>query len=170
MAHGEFLTTKGPGHWLPVMGFGHKPIEAAQNMERRPSDFVEFHCWMLHRDVMNKLGKFDPITIGEHIHHSLLVTELGESIIFEPRSVITYNADVDDTPGSKSYLRHRWSHKAARRSIKILKERWPDFAHHWRSKYFAAWEFRSSIEPWYPITARLLRTAGRIRRRLQPGV
>jgi len=167
MAHGEFRTSNGPGHYLPVMGLGNRPIDVADNLERRPSDFVEFHCWMLHRDVMNKLGQFEPISIGEHIHHSLLVTQLGESIVFEPKSVITYNADVDDTPGSKTYLRHRWSHKAARRSIHILKERWPDFSRHWQSKYLAAWEFRSSIEPWYPVAARALKFAGKLRHRLR---
>lgn len=167
MAHGDFVTAKGPGHYLPVMRLANSPLDASQNLERRASDFVEFHCWMLHRDVMQKIGTFDPVSIGEHIHFSLLLKRLGEDIIFEPESVITYNADVDDEPSSRAYLRHRWSHRAAKRSIKFLNEQWPDFAKHWRSKYLAAWEFRSSIEPWYPLAARMLKTAGQVKRSLR---
>lgn len=166
MAHGSFRRDRGEGRNLPVMGLGNRPLAEAHGLQDQPSDFVEFHCWMIARSVLEKLGPFEPISIGEHIHHSLMLAAIGEKIVFAANSVITYNADVDDTPGSKRYLRHRWSHRAARQSIKTLKARWPGFSRHWQSKYLAAWEFRSSIEPWYPLASKVLALAGKMRRRM----
>jgi hypothetical protein len=144
----------------------NRKLDQADSLIRRDSDFVEFHLWMVHRDVMRRLGGFDPITIGEHIHYSLQLRELGERIVFEPASVVTYCADVDDSEENREYLRYRWGQHAARESIGRLRAQWPAFDRHWRSKSRAAWEFRSANEPWYPPVGKMIGTAVAIKHRV----
>lgn len=159
MSHGEFSDNGEPGGTRPVMKMVNRKQEQTDGLVRRDSDFVEFHLWMVHRDVMERLGGFDEITIGEHIHYSLRLRELGERIVFEPESVVTYCADVDRSERNREYLRYRWGRRAARESISKLRARWPDFDRHWRSKSRAAWEFRSANEAWYPPVGKMIGTA-----------
>jgi len=166
MAHGEFSDNGQPGGSRPVMKLVNRKPEQADGLVRRDSDFVEFHLWMVHRDVMQRLGGFDPITIGEHIHYSLRLRELGERIVFEPQSVVTYCADVDGSEENRDYLRYRWGPRAARDSISRLRTQWPEFDQHWRSKSRAAWEFRSANEPWYPPVGKMIGTAVAIKHKV----
>lgn len=166
MAHGEF-SDDASGRRRPLMKLVNHPLSFAEGLERRDSDFVEFHCWMIHRSVLERLGPFEFVTVGEHVHHSLRLRALGERIIFEPSSVITYIADVDDDPAGRDYLRYRWSAPAARRSVRFLIEQWPDFRAHWKTKIRAAWEFRSCNEVWYPFVGGLVRRAQATKRWLR---
>lgn len=167
MAHGEYRAGQSPGETRPVMGLVSKPLAEAKSLSRRESDFVEFHCWLIRRDALEELDGFDAITIGEHIHHSLQLRAAGHRIVFEPESVVTYYADVDSEPANRDYLRFRWNHRAASKSVEELCNQWPEFTRHWRSKIRAAWEFRSSNEAWYPTVGKAISIAANVKRKVR---
>jgi hypothetical protein len=60
------------------------------------------------------------------------VCELGERIVFEPRSVITYVDDPTLEPFDRSYQRFRWDFALGERSVATLLERWPVMGDYFR--------------------------------------
>lgn len=137
---------------VPQMQLANQPLEKAEGLERSESGFVEFHSWMIHRDVLKKLGSFEPLSIAEHIHYSLRLREMGEKIVFEPKSIITYVADFPNVKEDKAYTRFRWSDRKARESVDFLLNRWQEVSpRYWKAKVRSAQVFRNFNEPWYPV-------------------
>lgn len=169
MAHGEFVTVAehGRDQLDPVMQSAHSPASDADRHERCQSDFVEFHCWMMHKDLLEKMMPFEPLSIGEHVHFSLRLRKMGEKIVFEPKSVVTYVAVVESKE-DRDYLRFRWNQKMALRSVKIMREAWPDLSETYlKSRIDGARHFRYTIEPWFPLFLRYQRFKKKIKSGLQ---
>ena len=136
----------------PIMNFVGMNIANSGKFVRKDSGFLEFHAFMVRRDLLNELGKFEPMTLSEDVHYSLKLLEKGERVIFEPNAVITYIAGPPFEKYDLPYYRFRWDPKKGIESSNWLKKRWPNVLEaYWNIKLKWMHFHRQRIEPWFPI-------------------
>lgn len=141
--------------WLhPVMGHVTQKVEQARGLLRQESDFLEFHTFFIHCDLLRKMGPFDPFTLAEDVHYSLRLRELKERIIFEPRAVITYIAGPPFESYDMPYFRFRWDLKRGRESTEQLRERWSLTETYCTEKVSWAAYHLSRLSPWFTLFKR----------------
>ncbi len=151
----------GRTHVHPVMGHAFQHVGEARDLTRKESDFLEFHCFMIRRSLLERLGPFDPYTLAEDMHFSFRLRQLNEKIIFEPRSVITYVAGPpfawDDLP----YFRFRWDLERGRESVTHMRRLW-SFTEAWCTSKLS-WEryHHSRALPGFSIQRRVRHWTGR---------
>lgn len=136
---------------------------------RKESELLEFHTFMIRRDLLCEMGQFEPFMLSEDANYSLRLRAKGERIIFEPRSVITYVVGPPFEKYDLPYFRFRWNTKLGEESSQILRKRWPDVLDaYWDSKNRWMHFHRSRIEPWHFIVERYnaVRAYSRTARRL----
>ncbi|MBI4357838.1 MAG: glycosyltransferase [Candidatus Omnitrophica bacterium] len=138
----------------PVMNYVGMSISNAAKFHRQESGFVEFHTFMIRRDLLEEMGEFEPLTLSEDVHYSLRLREKGERIVFEPRSVVTYVAGPPFEKYDLAYFRFRWKNSVAEASIERLKPRWPAVDGYWDGKLAWMNYHKNRIEPWFPIVAK----------------
>ena len=143
----------------PIMNFVGQNIATAANFKRQESGFLEFHTFMIHRDVLKMMGEFETLTLSEDVHYCLRLGEKGERIIFEPRSVITYVAGPPFEKYDLPYFRFRWNPAQCQASVKRLTGRWAVIDGYWGGKIAWSNYHRNRIEPWFPIVGAYSRLA-----------
>lgn len=153
MADGRFLKVQSGGHDLvhPQMNYVGCPISEAENFKRIQSDFFEFHTFMVRRDLLDELGEFEPVTLAEDVNFSFRLNAKKESIIFEPRSVITYVAGPPFEKYDLPYFRFRWNRQMGEKSVEFLKNRWPVPKQYWEGKLSWANFHYSRVSLWYRV-------------------
>ncbi|MDQ6780067.1 MAG: glycosyltransferase [Candidatus Eremiobacteraeota bacterium] len=75
--------------------FSHQPVSKVKDqLVRRPIDLVEFHCMLVRRDALDRLGPLDEglISFFDHIDFCLQVAQAGGTIFSEPTAVVTHLA------------------------------------------------------------------------------
>jgi len=123
MAEGTFEELE---HGLePVMQLASRPVSESAPLQRKRSGFVEFHAFMIRRNVLRTCLPFEPLTLSEHLNFSMHLAEKGETIIFEPESVVTYIDPSKVDRDSGGYHGFRWDLELGESSIATLKKRWP---------------------------------------------
>ncbi len=160
MADGEFKKiSKSGSEWTqPVMRYVGENIINVPKFKRQKSAFVEFHCCMLRRDLVKQLGDFEPIHLAEDMHFSLLLEEIGEKIIFEPNSVITYVIGSTFEKSDIEYFQFRRSLKAGEQTLEYLKKRWPQMMPgYWEGKLAWLHYHRSRITPFHAVISKVRR-------------
>ncbi|MBL8012271.1 MAG: glycosyltransferase [Candidatus Omnitrophica bacterium] len=107
-----------------------KKVTQVRDQLRRVSiGFTEFHCFLVRTDVCNKVGGFDEAMTctKEHIDFSLRVKDAGESIYFEPKSLVTFLTHFS-SPALASwdvpFYMLRWSDAWEYGSLKHLSAKW----------------------------------------------
>ncbi len=136
----------------PIMNYVGMNIANASKFVRKESGFLEFHAFMLRRDLLREMGPFEPVTLSEDVHYSLRLSENNERIIFEPNAVITYIAGPPFEKYDLPYYRYRWSPKFGNASSGWLKQRWPQVLNaYWDIKLRWMHFHRQRIEPWFPV-------------------
>jgi GT2 family glycosyltransferase len=95
-------------------------------LEREPTDFVEFHCLLMRRELYQSPGMFDEqiVCVHEHIHAALLCREMGYPIYMEPSARVVYLAYVPYALADLDHFRWRWSFEAAMSTIAAFAQRW----------------------------------------------
>lgn len=90
-------------------------------------DFIEFHCVLVRREMLQRLGGVDESmrSTREHIDFSLAVRAAGGTVFFEPRSFVTHvppwcSFKLLDLP----YYLLRWNDEAARASVRHFAKKW----------------------------------------------
>jgi GT2 family glycosyltransferase len=117
---------------------------------RKESDFLEFHVFMIRRDLLKEMGEFEPISLAEDVNWSLRLHEFkkDEKIIFEPASIIKYIAGPPFKKCDLPYFRFRWSSEAIERSIVFLRKRWPQIMpSYWDGKVKWAYFHAGRVNP-----------------------
>ena len=125
---------------LEEAGDGHKDFheefylqgntldEIQPHLKRRRTQSVEMHCFMVRRSLFDRIGTFDPdIVSKEYLDFSWRAREAGESIWFEPSSVVTFLIPSEDDPVQMvdlPYFLLRWSRSWQKRSHDALKAKW----------------------------------------------
>lgn len=134
----------------PVMNFVGMNICNSANFVRQESGLLEFHTFMVHRDLLHEMGEFPLFTLAEDVNFSLRLREMNEKIIFEPRSVITYVAGPPFENFDLPYFKFRWDSKVGADSIARLGRKWPSIkAAYWNGKLQWARFHRSRVSPWF---------------------
>ncbi|PZO14485.1 MAG: glycosyl transferase family 2 [Leptolyngbya foveolarum] len=119
------------------------------NLEQCETELCEFHCMLVRTDVFEQLGPFDESILNtkEHLDFCMNVMALGQTVYFEPDSVVTY---VPGPPLAWRDLRFymlRWSNAWELVSLDRLKEKW-DLCEdgYFKHKYKAlGWRRRDAI-------------------------
>ena len=99
-------------------------------LQRRPTEHVEFHCVLLRTDVFKKLPLLDEkiLSAPENVDLCLSVREAGGKIYFEPNSVVTYAACGATPPPAtltdRPYFLLRWSEAWNRASLEHFRRKW----------------------------------------------
>ncbi|GAB4462988.1 MAG: glycosyltransferase [Elainellaceae cyanobacterium] len=107
--------------------FGGQPLEKHRDkLRREPTELVEFHCAFMRTEVFEKLGLLDEAykSLGDHIDLCLSVTERGESIYFEPDSLVCYLTPPPFALTDIPYYWLRWSDEWNMSSVQRLQEKW----------------------------------------------
>ena len=144
----------------PIMNHVGLNIVNAQKMVRKESGFLEFHTFMIRRDLLAEIGEFEPITLSEDVNYSLRLREKNEPLIFEPNAVITYVAGPPFEKYDLPYYRFRWNSKMGMDSTDRLRERWPNtLPEYWNGKMKWMCYHRQRIEPWFPIVSKYMQLA-----------
>jgi hypothetical protein len=102
------------------------PEDVANELYRRPCDFVEYHC-MLIRTAIVKDGKLldpDIFCVHEHIDTALAARQLGYDVFLEPSARVTYLAFNEYMLDDLAMFRDRWSRADAESSIEAFSRKW----------------------------------------------
>jgi hypothetical protein len=110
----------------------HERLEDLRSrLGRERTDLAEFHCMLVRRDLLERLGPLDEglEATSEHIDLCLKVRRAGGSIFLEPNAVVTYVPAPPLRPSDVPYFLLRWSDAWCTASERRLAETWGvDFA------------------------------------------
>ena len=149
-----------------VMGHVAQDVSETRGLARKESDFVEFHTFMIRRDLLREMGPFEETNLAEDVAYSLRLWEKKEKIVFEPKAVITYVAGPPFERYDLPYFRFRWNLKMARESTDRLKERFPLTEEYVKGKLSWVAYHHSRISPGFGLARRFRRWSGQMQSRL----
>ena len=118
---------EGKRHLWSEMHCGGKLIEDVRpDLYRRPTSLIEFHCFLIRREALDKMGQFDPMMYStrEHIDFCLSLTKAGEPIYFEPQSIVTYFPGYPQDQSDLLFYALRWSNHWKLKSLYHLRDKW----------------------------------------------
>ena len=73
----------------------NRPVaEVRPQLRREPIDLVEFHCMLVRRDALDRMGPLDEklLSFLDHIDVCLAAREAGGAVYFEPAATVTHLA------------------------------------------------------------------------------
>ncbi len=145
-----------------------KKVEKVQaELATQPTELVEFHCMFLRTDLKDKVGYLDEALLNtkEHLDFCMSVMQIGESVYFEPSSIVTYVPGPTLEWSDVAFYMLRWSDQWQKASLQRLQQKW-DLA---EDQYFTAkykrLGWRRFMTIWDPLNRRL--TGGRYSRLLK---
>ena len=123
-----------------------RPVaEELSNMTRGETGFVEFHCCLVRKDILARIGYLDErLSTKEHLDFCLSIQRAGGKIYLEPNSIITYFAFAGERMFELSELPFyllRWSSGWHLESLEHFRRKW----HLDNDDYFAK---RAAISYW----------------------
>lgn len=106
--------------------YGKKLSQFRPQLRREPVEQIEFHCVLVRRDALERMGRLDEqlLSAAEHTDLCLLAREAGGEVYLEPDSAVTY---VPPPPLEKTdlpYFMLRWSHAWNVASIERFRAKW----------------------------------------------
>jgi GT2 family glycosyltransferase len=127
----EFFSAK-PGErvLIDVMAHHGTPLEKVRDqLHRAPTDSCEFHCVVVRRSILDRVGPLDEelYATKEHIDFCMLVVKAGGKLVFEPTSIVTYVFPSRANPITKEdipYFLLRWSPKWQLHSLHHIQKKW----------------------------------------------
>lgn len=98
---------------------GERLDELSEPLRREACGFVEFHCMLVRRDALERVGGLDPelLSTREHLDLCLRVHEAGGEVWFEPAAVVTYLTPPPLALTDVRYFLTRWSDAWSARSL-----------------------------------------------------
>lgn len=105
---------------------GKSVAEIQPGLTRTETELAEFHCVLVRRSVLEKLGGLDEhmLNTKEHLDFCMSVRDLGELIYFEPTSLVTYVPGAPQTWSDLHYYMLRWSDAWTLESLHHLRDKW----------------------------------------------
>ena len=104
-----------------------KSVSAVQPiLTRTETELAEFHCVLVRRRVLEKLGGLDEMMLNtkEHLDFCMSVRELGGTVYFEPTSLVTYVPGPPLVWSDLHYYMLRWSDAWTLTSLHRLRDKW----------------------------------------------
>lgn len=105
---------------------GHQTQKLRPSFTRTETELCEFHCMLARRDIFDKVGYFDEkmLNTKEHLDFCLLVRQQGETVYFEPDSLVTYVPGMTWDWSDIVYYMLRWSDAWELESLARLRQKW----------------------------------------------
>jgi GT2 family glycosyltransferase len=98
----------------------------AAELKRGPTEYTEYHCFLVRRSVLDHLGPFDSgmLNSHEHVDFCLSVARAGEYIYLEPASVVTFIHGLWLSWADIRYYCFRWNDDWESATINHLRGKW----------------------------------------------
>lgn len=98
-------------------------------LTRGETQCCEFHCALVRRDTLTRLGGLDEklLATKEHIDFCMTVWRSGGKVVFEPTSIVTYLFPDRSRPIERrdwAFFTLRWSPVWQKRSLDHFKQKW----------------------------------------------
>lgn len=125
-----FGTPHGQRELIDVQGYLGKKLEDVRHeLHRVETDVCEFHCILVRRSMLEKIGYFDEemYATRDHIEFCMSVLNSGGKILFEPDSIVTYVFPASNTPltlEDLDFFLLRWSPQWQLHSLAHLQSKW----------------------------------------------
>ncbi len=105
---------------------GHKVAKVLPQMERKQTELCEFHCMFVRTQIFERLGMFDEgmLNTKEHLDFCMNVIQAGETVYFEPESLVTYVPGPPLEWTDLHFYMLRWSDAWELASLSRLREKW----------------------------------------------
>jgi len=106
--------------------FNLDPRQVADQLVRRPCDFVEFHCMLVRTELLRDGSFLDTEIrcVHEHIDVALESVRRGFPVYFEPASRVHYLGFSDYMLDDLGFFRERWSAAEGEASIDAFSRKW----------------------------------------------
>jgi len=105
---------------------GQIVADIRDRLQRCETELCEFHCMLVKRDVFNQTGLLDErlLNTKEHLDFCMTVSALGQSVYFEPDSIVTYVPGPLLTWSDLHFYMLRWSNAWELSSLGWLQKKW----------------------------------------------
>ncbi|MGF1492436.1 MAG: glycosyltransferase family 2 protein [Microcoleaceae cyanobacterium] len=105
---------------------GQKVSAALPKLHRMETELCEFHCMLARTQLFDKVGPLDEgmLNTKEHLDFCMTLGQAGETVYFEPKSIVTY---VPTSPLNRSDLHFymlRWSDAWEAASLGRMQQKW----------------------------------------------
>lgn len=160
-AGGDLVVEAGSAGWRVTEQHRHAGLSAAQLQAMdvpRTTEIIEFHCVLLRRAFLDRVGPLDERLITrDHMDLALRAKAVGARFGFEPRSVVTYMALTRFERADLDYHLFRWSRSLANQALDAFETQWGADAH--REALMKNWidpHRRRAVRLCWPMLHRLL--------------
>ncbi|MFE4104666.1 glycosyltransferase family 2 protein [Almyronema epifaneia] len=105
---------------------GKQVTAIRDRLKRSPTELAEFHCVLVRRDIFEQMGQLDESMLNtkEHLDFCMSVRELGETVYFEPDSLVTYLPGAPQDWSDVHYYMLRWSDAWTLSSLHHFRDKW----------------------------------------------
>jgi GT2 family glycosyltransferase len=95
-------------------------------LRRLPCDYIEFHCMLLRRDFLERIGGLDEQmrSVHEHVDLALELRQKNQSVYVEPKALVTYIPPQDLSWFDLPYFEIRWCEEWAIPSVEHFRLKW----------------------------------------------
>lgn len=106
--------------------FNTPQVQISTPFRREPCGYAEFHCMLVRKSVLDKIGLLDEalLNVAEHIDLCLRTTEAGHAVWFDPAAKITFLTPRPAALSDLAYTRLRWSREWTERSCEHFARQW----------------------------------------------
>ena len=106
--------------------FGMAPAQARLLVTSGPAELLEFHCMLVHREVFETHGAFDPklLSMMEHVDICMAVRERGGRVWQDMQTSITCLIPPPFDRGDLGYFTQRWCDAWNRASLDRFAAKW----------------------------------------------
>ncbi|WP_197529999.1 glycosyltransferase family 2 protein [Gloeobacter violaceus] len=100
--------------------------EVRSRLRREPTELAEFHCVLVRTDIFERIGQLDEAMLNtrEHIDFSMMVSQSGGTVYFEPDSVVTYLPGPPLQWQDIHFYMLRWSDAWEWSSLQHFRQKW----------------------------------------------
>ncbi len=104
-----------------------KSVSALRDsLTRIPTELAEFHCVLVRTSIFEQIGTLDEgmLNTKEHLDFCMTVRQAGETVYFEPSSLVTYVPGRPKNWGDAHYYMLRWSDAWTLASLHHFRQKW----------------------------------------------
>lgn len=100
--------------------------EVQSQLQREPTETVEFHCALARNDIFATLGPLDErfMSVSEHQDFCLSVRAAGGGVYMEPNAMVTYFTASPLRWIDLPYFFERWSETRNQATVEHLRRKW----------------------------------------------